>query len=185
MKIYITGSSGSGATTLGDKVSEQLNIPQEDTDTFFWEPTNPPFTLQRDIVNLHKVYNEFVAQDSFILSGDCLNWGLPKDDLLNHFTHLIFLYVPWEIREKRIRDREIKRFGDRILIGGDMHKTHEDFIEWASHYESERQVGRNLLSQNNFIEQFEKSGGKTLRFEDDFDLEAVLNKSLSFLKGDL
>jgi adenylate kinase family enzyme len=76
MKIYITGSSGSGTTTLGNKLSEKLNILKEDTDTFFWEPTNPPFTLQRDIKDLHKVFNEFVAKDSFILSGDCLNWGL-------------------------------------------------------------------------------------------------------------
>lgn len=129
---------------------------------------------------MHKVFNEFTSKSSFILSGDCLNWGFPKESLLRCFTHVIFLYVPWELREKRIRDREIQRFGDRILKGGDMHQGHEDFIEWASHYDSGRRVGRSLLSQNNFIETFRKMGGKDLRFEENLPLEDIVISHYSF-----
>ncbi len=46
------------------------------------------------------------------------------------------MYVPTEIRLRRLRDREARR-------GWDEGET-EDFIEWASHYDDGMREGRNL-----------------------------------------
>jgi len=177
------GPSGSGTTTLGKKLSRELSIAQEDSDNLFWENTNPPFTTQTKIEKLYELFNDFTKQERFILSGDVLNWGLPRKELLNCFTHLIYLYVPWEIREKRIREREIHRFGNRILNSGDMYKTHEGFIEWASHYESGRKAGRNMLSQKNFIDHFRKQNKNVLEIEEPLELIELTNHAISFLNN--
>jgi adenylate kinase family enzyme len=47
MRILVTGASGSGTTTLGKALAEQLACAFLDADDFFWFPTNPPFTQKR------------------------------------------------------------------------------------------------------------------------------------------
>ena len=177
------GPSGSGTTTLGQALSSKLSIFHEDSDRLFWENTDPPFTTRREIHNLHRLFYTLMNKRSFILSGDVLNWGLPKEDLLHQFSHVIYLYVPWEIREKRIREREFQRFGDRIKKNGDMHQTHEDFISWASKYESVGQVGRNQLSQKNFINHFLQINKNVLRVESPYPINQVIDMSLLFLNN--
>ena len=38
--IHIFGASGSGTTTLGKKICEELGYTQMDTDDYFWMPTS-------------------------------------------------------------------------------------------------------------------------------------------------
>lgn len=47
MRIYITGASCAGVTTLGRNISTRLGIGQVDVDDYYWMPTNPPFTTKR------------------------------------------------------------------------------------------------------------------------------------------
>jgi adenylate kinase family enzyme len=50
MKTHLFGASGVGVTTLGEALSQQLGLPYLDTDTtdtYFWRPTEPPFTQGR------------------------------------------------------------------------------------------------------------------------------------------
>ncbi len=48
MRIHITGASGSGTTTLGRALAAELSCPHFDSDDYFWLPTDPPYTTQRD-----------------------------------------------------------------------------------------------------------------------------------------
>lgn len=184
MKIYIMGPSGAGTTTLGKELSKRLKIPHFDSDDLFWEKTDPPFTTQRGIEDLHEKTHKLFSLESFILTGDVLNWGLDKNLLLNAFTHTVYLYIPWDVRELRIREREHKRFGDRISPNGDMYKTHEAFIEWASHYDDGRRVGRNRESQLNFIGKFEVNGGKVLKIEHEASVKELIEHFLSHFSID-
>ena len=45
--IHIFGASGSGTTTLGAKICDELGYKLLDVDDYFWLPTNPPFTQKR------------------------------------------------------------------------------------------------------------------------------------------
>ena len=38
-------------------------------------------------------------------------------------------------RLARIREREYRKFGERILPGGDMYETHMNFLKWATGYD--------------------------------------------------
>ena len=42
--IHIFGAFGSGTTTLGKKICEELGYTLMDTDDYFWMPTDPKFT---------------------------------------------------------------------------------------------------------------------------------------------
>ncbi len=46
--IHIFGASGSGTSTLGEKICLELGYKFMDTDDYFWLPTNPKFTTKRN-----------------------------------------------------------------------------------------------------------------------------------------
>ena len=47
-RIHILGASGSGVSTLGQALAEQLGCPSVDVDDYFWPPSDPPFQTIRD-----------------------------------------------------------------------------------------------------------------------------------------
>ena len=53
------------------------------------------------------------------------------------FDLAVFLWLPPDLRMHRLREREVERFGPEI---GDsshpMHRTHKEFLEWASGYDT-------------------------------------------------
>jgi adenylate kinase family enzyme len=94
MKIHIMGASCAGSTTLGNALAQRLNYPYFDTDHFFWEQTDPPFTVKRDWDERIQMLKQSLANDSnHIVGGSLVNWG---DEWLTAFDLLVFLYVPPE-----------------------------------------------------------------------------------------
>ena len=132
--IHIYGASGSGTSTLGRKISEELGYKFMDTDDYFWLPTNPKYTTKRSkeerLVLMKKDISE---NDNVVISGSLVDWG---DELIPLFTLAIRLVTDTEIRIKRLKIREKKKFGDRIMPGGDMYTHHIEFIEWARKYDT-------------------------------------------------
>ena len=130
-RIHIVGASGCGVTTLGRAVADVLAVPHHDTDDYFWCPTDPPYTRDREVAERLRLMREmFLPRSSWVLSGSLDSWG---DELLHLFDLVVFLRVPTEIRMARLRERETRR---GILD--------EDFIEWASHYDDGTREGRSL-----------------------------------------
>ena len=145
--IHITGGSGSGTTTLGLAIAERYGHRLLDTDDFFWEPTDPPFTAIRppsERIRLLEAELDHSASpgagrpvsagaDRWIISGSLDRWGHP---LIPRFDLVIWLTVPEEVRVDRLRARERAEFGARIDLGGDMNEIHEGFIEWSRKYDT-------------------------------------------------
>lgn len=44
MRIYITGASGTGTSSLALALASKLQINHLESDDIFWENTDPPFT---------------------------------------------------------------------------------------------------------------------------------------------
>ncbi len=132
--IYIYGAAGSGTSTLGRKISEELGYEFMDTDDYFWMPTNPKYTTKRSKEERLTLMKKDISEaDNVVLSGSLGNWG---DELIPLFTLAIRLVTDTEIRIERIRIREKQKFGDRIMPDGDMYETHMEFIEWARKYDT-------------------------------------------------
>lgn len=131
--IHLFGASGSGTTTLGRFISEKTGFFFLDTDDYFWEKTDPPFTTKREPAErLARIRRDLSAHGNAVLSGALTGWG---DVLIPLFTLAIRVEVPAELRLERLKRRERERYGSRIEAGGDMAELHGKFMEWAVAYE--------------------------------------------------
>lgn len=132
--VHILGASGAGTTTLGKAISVKYGYSHFDSDDYFWIPTNPPYTTKREISDRQKLLSEAIARaEKCVLSGSLCGWG---DVLIPQFELVIFVDTPTDLRIKRLKEREYRHFGDRILPNGDMYDNHAEFIEWAERYDT-------------------------------------------------
>ncbi|MDN3236140.1 AAA family ATPase [Pseudomonas sp. WAC2] len=109
MNILITGASGSGTTTLGAALANRLHGVALDADSYYWLPTETPYTQRRDKSERNALLiKDMQVSETVIISGSIMNYG---DSLENLFDLIVFLYLPAEIRIPRLKAREEARFG--------------------------------------------------------------------------
>ncbi len=132
--IHIYGASGSGTSTIGKKICDELGYRFMDTDDYFWMPTNPKFTTKREKNDrLCLMKEDIKVSENVVISGSLVDWG---DELIPQFTLVIRVVTDTDIRIERLHKREYQRFGSRIEAGGDMFDNHKEFIEWAKEYDT-------------------------------------------------
>ena len=131
--IHIFGASGSGTTTLGKKIADELGYKHMDTDDYYWLPTDPKFTRKRPATERVALMKKDIEQsENVVISGALAGWG---DPLIPYFTLAVRIELEQSVRIERLRQREKARFGSRIEPGGDMYRQHLEFIEWAKSYD--------------------------------------------------
>jgi adenylate kinase family enzyme len=133
-RIHIVGASGSGTTTLADCIAARYGHRHLDTDDFYWLPMQPPFRQKRPrderVTMLREALRE---QVKWVLSGSLCDWG---DPLIPEFELVVFLAIPAPVRMARLHAREIQRYGAHAIApGGELHKAHLDFLDWARSYD--------------------------------------------------
>lgn len=129
-RIHIFGASGSGASTLGQELSKQLPHINFDGDDYFW---SEKYTEQRETIERIDLLTKDLSEyNEWILSGAICGWG---NGLIPNFDLVIFLYVPKEIRLQRLKEREIRRYGEDVLPGGSRYEQSKAFLNWASLYD--------------------------------------------------
>lgn len=149
MHIHITGASGSGTSTLGLALAETLGIRHLDTDDFFWMPTDPPFTTQREVgARIAMLRQEALPDADWVLSGSAMKWGGEFEPL---YDLVVFLRIDPIVRMERIRRREEERYGERIRPGGDMAVKSREFMEWAESYDTAGPERRSLVAHEEWL----------------------------------
>lgn len=73
--------------------------------------------------------NAVLKNPHFVMSGSM--WSIRKP-FEPFFDRAIFMTAPAEIRAERIRSRSLKRWGDRVLPGGDMYETTEGYKDYSA-----------------------------------------------------
>ena len=132
--IHLYGASGSGTSTIGKFISDKLGYFFMDTDDYFWEPTDPPYTTKRNVSDrITLMKNDISNNDRVVISGSLVGWG---DELIPLFTLAVRVKTDTAIRIDRLKRREREHFGNRIDLGGDMYENHQAFIDWAASYDS-------------------------------------------------
>jgi adenylate kinase family enzyme len=142
MKIHVMGASCAGSTTLGQALSLQLNCPYFDTDHFFWLPTPNPFSERRNAAERNNLLKQQLsAHQNAIVGGSVINWGA---EWMQMFDLVIFLYIPRDIRMKRLDARELERYGDALQNDPGRQEAYQKFRTWAYGYDDNSTQGRNL-----------------------------------------
>jgi adenylate kinase family enzyme len=150
-RIHILGASGSGTTTLGAALAQQLGALFLDADNFYWQPTSPPFREKRPPAErLWLIEREIDGRANWVLSGSLCNWG---DPLVERFTLVVFLYLDPAIRRQRLLARERQRYGSAIDPGGPLHDAHCEFLAWAASYETAAAPTRSLHLHRTWLSQ--------------------------------
>ena len=133
--IIIFGASGSGTTTLGREVARRLYFPHFDLDDYHWcWDAEIPFTVLRSVDEKRDMLMKDISKyPRFVMSGSMESIRKTFDPM---FDLAVFVSAPTEIRVERVRAREFAWFGERILLGGDMYKNHQDFLAEVRGYDT-------------------------------------------------
>ncbi|WP_395669803.1 AAA family ATPase [Rhodoferax sp.] len=139
MRVLITGAAGSGTSTLGEALAQQWNARFLEADSYFWLPTQPPFTQKRLPEERSTLLMQALESERLsVVAGSVMGWGTQVEDA---FGLVIFLYVPTEVRLQRLESREVQRYG----------KANKAFLEWAEQYDEGLQKGRSLAKHKTWL----------------------------------
>ena len=127
--IFILGLNGSGKTTLGRALAERLNWFRMDVEDYYFPDMTVPYANARSKADVERLMlADIRAHGHFVLSS-------VSADLCEEIRHYCVLAVrlqaPKALRMSRIEQRELARFGARVLPGGDMYERQQWFHEYA------------------------------------------------------
>lgn len=149
------GLNGSGKSTLAHAISQQLNFYEMDIEDYYFpeqkesrlkalEGDSSEKTLLSDILpfssSLTKdeveslLLKDILVHPCFVLAGVTMNWC---GEILSRIKIAFIIETPLEVRLQRIQDREIMRFGSRVLPGGDMYDQQCEFRRIVAEKDSE------------------------------------------------
>lgn len=147
-RIHVLGASGAGTTTLGTALAARLGCPHEDTDAYYWLPTDPPFTAPRPPDARLTLLLPQLAGANWVLSGSALKWGTPLEPL---YELVVFLRLDPALRMARLYRREVERYSARINPGGDMALASQAFVDWAESYDTAGPGQRSLAAHEQWL----------------------------------
>jgi len=97
-----------------------------------------------------KLMNPDLKQSKkWILSGALNEWG---DCFISEVDLIVFVFVSPEERMKRLKKRELSRYGKEALPGGKRYEKGVEFLEWAAKYDDESFDGRSFKNQKEWLD---------------------------------
>lgn len=176
MIINIFGSSGSGTTTLANAIANNYNFYHLDVDDIMWKDSDPPFSERRNNEEIKAFMTKVLTKhNNVVISGSII--GI-YDDLKPEIDLFIYMNLDLETRIKRINRRELKRFGKRILPGGDLYNKHQDFIKWVSEYEHNPQY---LRSRRQHLSWLKDVDNPVLKITEELTIDELLKIVNSYI----
>jgi thymidylate kinase len=101
-----------------------------DVEDYYFLDSDIPYTKSRT----HEEVKQLMLDDiktyhKYVLSSVGCDWG---SEIVATFKLAILLSAPLQVRLERIKQREIARFGNRVLEGGDMYESQKRFHNMVS-----------------------------------------------------
>lgn len=123
------GLNGSGKTTLAVALAKELNFKHIDIEQYYFTSTDNPYASSRTREEVERLLLEDIKQNPcFVFSA--VN-GDMTPEINENYALVVYLDAPLDLRMKRIRQRSIDKFGNRVLTGGDMYEQEEKFFSLA------------------------------------------------------
>ena len=120
MGILICGLNGAGKSTVGRLLADRMGYRFIDNEELYFPKTDPNYSFSdpRTKEEVIRILEEMIEKDNrFVFSAVKGDYG---DKLIASLDHIVLIEVPKKERIRRVRERSYKKFGDRILQGGDL-----------------------------------------------------------------
>jgi len=134
--IQICGLNGSGKSTLGRALAEKIGFYFIDDENLYFSRSNPnePYTNPKPRYEVEQLLmNEVKNHPDFVFAAVK---GDYEKDIISMYDYVIMIEVPKSVRSKRVRNRSYKKFGSRMLLGGDLYNQEEAFFQMVESRQS-------------------------------------------------
>lgn len=129
--IVICGLNGAGKSTLGKVLAEKLNFYFVDHEDLYFSKANSDYiyTSPRTHNEVEKLFlSEIKEHQNFVFASVKGDYG---EAIYPFFQYAVLIDVPKEIRIQRVKNRSFQKFGNRMLLGGDLHEQEELFFAFV------------------------------------------------------
>jgi len=129
MGIIICGMNGSGKSTLGRALAKHLGWRFIDNEDLYFPKADPahPFAVERTREEVERMLlAEVQRDDRFVFAAVRGNYG---EAVLPYYKSAVLVEVPREIRLQRVWERSHRKFGERMLPGGDLYESEKRFYD--------------------------------------------------------
>lgn len=128
--IIIIGLNGSGKSTVCRELAQRLNYKRMDVEDYYFPESEIPYAVSRTREEVEQMIIEDINKyKNYVLCSVNCNWNA---NIMDTFRLAVLLSAPLEIRMERIKQREVLRFGERVLEGGDMYESQKRFHDFVA-----------------------------------------------------
>ena len=125
MGILVCGLNGAGKSTVGRMLADRLGYCFIDNEDLYFPKAGSSyeFSNPRSKEEVIRMLEDRIAQnDKFVFAAVRGDYG---DKLISSLQTIVLIETPKSVRSRRVRDRSFRKFGDRILQGGDLYEKEE------------------------------------------------------------
>ena len=134
MRVVVCGCNGAGKSTLGRALGEVLRWPFLDIEDYYFPAENRQAGYAYGRPRTREEAAALLAADlgryeDCVLASVRANYGPAVETA---FDAGILLETPREERLRRVRARSFRKFGSRMLEGGDLYEAEEAFFRMVA-----------------------------------------------------
>ncbi len=129
--IIICGLNGTGKSTLGKALAGKLNFYFIDNEDLYFPKIDPTYiyAAPRTHEEAEKLLlNEIEKHENFVFASVKGDYG---ETIYPFFRYAVLIDVPKDIRIERVKNRSFQKFGNRMLLGGDLYEQEERFFDFV------------------------------------------------------
>lgn len=123
--IIITGLNGCGKSTVCKALAEKLNYYSMDVEDYYFIDSDIPYAKFHTHEETKKrMLDDILKHKNYVLATVNCDWG---KEIISTYKFAVVLKAPLDLRMKRIKEREYRKFGSRVLNGGDLYESQQKF----------------------------------------------------------
>lgn len=167
--IIMCGLNGAGKSTLGKALADRLNYRFIDNEDLYFPKIDPDYmyAAERTREEVEELLlSEIKAYKDFVFASVKGNY----EKALPFFNYAVLVSVPREIRLRRVQKRSFRKFGERMLPGGDLYERERSFFELVS-----------SRAENTVEEWLRTFGGQVIRV----DGTKPINENVDFIAEEI
>lgn len=118
-------------STLGKALAEKLGFYFIDNEELYFPKSDPNYIYARP--RTHEEVKELLlgevrTHENFVLAAVKGDYG---EVIYPFFQYAMLLSVPKNIRMQRVQNRSFQKFGNKMLLGGDLYEQEKSFFDFA------------------------------------------------------